>query len=182
MTYRGPKKVCEIGSVPSDSYQILAVDPGGVTGWSMMAFPKTIAGVSVWKTSVEKILDNKFTWVHGEIECNPIDPGAKILRKLCDRWPRAAIVFEDFWIRQIAVDLAPVELISIVRHHLWMKGRKMNMQQPAMAKRLNNERLRLLGVYTPTGGLEHARDADRHVLMTIRRSFKSDFRQRIWGE
>lgn len=147
---------------------IIAVDPGGVSGWSRLTFPKKIGNQDFWLSPMDKIL-SQCLWVHGQIDCKDIEYGAYQLRKLVDETPDAAIVFESFFIRQMAVDLSPIELISVVRHHLWMKGRVMHMQQPAMAKSLTNDRLKTFGVYTSEGGLQHARDADRHALMMLRR-------------
>lgn len=184
MTYLGPVIPNKIVYPNNKCYSILAFDPGGTTGWSMLAFPKVIGGIDALDTSVETVLESKVCWFHGHIDCNPIDEGAKEIRELCDQWSRAVIIFEDFWIKQIAVDLAPVELIAIARHHLWMKGRILHKQQAAMAKRLDNARLKHLGVYTSIGGLDHARDADRHVLMTVRRCMEKPngkkFRKKLW--
>ena len=161
-------------------YEILTFDPGGVTGWSYLAIPKTFQRKSIWECPLEVILRVKVAWFHGQISCNPIDPGAKELRQLCDAWPNAVVIFESFFLRQMAVDLVPVDLIAIVRHHLWMKKRRMHFQQASMAKRLDNKRLKLYNVYTSKGGLEHARDADRHALMIVRRCYTVDFRKRLW--
>ena len=163
---------------------VLAVDPGGVSGWSLLQIPRMLKGLSIFDYPYETIIGiSSKTWVHGQVDCKNIDQGALILRNLCDEYPHAAVVFESFFIRQMAVDLAPVELISVVRHHLWMKNRIMHMQQPALAKSLNDERLKYAKVYTSQGGLEHARDADRHALMMLRRCLDKngpDQRKKLW--
>lgn len=182
MTFLGPQQL----SIPKEGIpkkmgglSIIAVDPGGVTGWSLICLP-----YNSFEHDLPWILENKLLWVHGQIDCKKdLDAGVFWLRKLVDGWPSAAIVFESFFIRQMAVDLAPIEVISVVRHHLWMRQRKMHMQQPSMAKRLDNDRLKLLGVYTSDGGLQHARDADRHALMVIRRCLDkngSKLRKELW--
>lgn len=160
---------------------IIAVDPGGTTGWSVIQIPLV---ENVFDYPLDKILKAASkTWVHGQIDCRNLDQGAKILRELVDEYPHGAVVFESFFIRQMAVDLAPIELISIVRHHLWMHNRIMHMQQPAMAKALNDDRLKEHRVYTSHGGLQHARDADRHALMMIRRCMDKNgvsMRKKLW--
>lgn len=163
---------------------ILAVDPGGVSGWSLLQIPRTLNGRNIFDYPYETILSvASKTWVHGQVDCNNIDQGALILRNLCDEYPHAAVVFESFFIRQMAVDLSPNELIAVVRHHLWMKGRIMHMQQPALAKSLNDERLKYSKVYTSQGGLQHARDADRHALMMLRRCIDkngAEMQKKLW--
>lgn len=161
---------------------IIAVDPGGVTGWSVLQIPLR---EGIFELPLEQILElSAKTWVHGQIDCKNIDVGARVLRDLVDQYPHAAVVFESFFIRQMAVDLAPVELISIVRHHLWLKNRVMHMQQPAMAKALNDDRLKHAKVYTSVGGLQHARDADRHALMALRRCMEGrkgeEMQKKLW--
>lgn len=167
---------------------IIAVDPGGVSGWSLIQIPNKhhkVTGEHLFDCApLEQVLKmSSKTWVHGQVDCKNIDQGAAILRNLVDEFPHAAVVFESFFIRQMAVDLSPNELISIVRHHLWMKGRIMHLQQPAMAKALNDDRLKNAKVYTSEGGLNHARDADRHALMMIRRCMDKkgkEVRKMLW--
>lgn len=151
---------------------IIGIDPGGVTGWSLIALPRKAFGNA---GTLDSILRNKIEWIHGQIDCREKeDEGAFQLRKLIDQWPTAAIVVEDFILRAGRQEksrdlLSPVRITAKIEHHLWLSERKMHLQQPSLAKRLNNERLKAMNVYTSKGGMQHARDADRHVLMFLRR-------------
>jgi hypothetical protein len=151
---------------------IIGIDPGGVTGWSLLVLPRKAIGRP---RAFDSILREKIEWIHGQIDCREReDEGAFQLRKLIDQWPTAAIVVEDFILRAGRQEksrdlLSPVRITAKIEHHLWLNDRKMFLQQPSLAKRLDNERLKTLGVYTSKGGMQHARDADRHVLMFLRR-------------
>ena len=181
--YRGPiiknlsypttfKDNVSVGS--SEILPILGIDPGGTTGWSFIAIRSKL----LWrKESLENVIDSKFFWNHGQIDCRgkgQEDEGVYQLRKLIDEWPSAAIVIEDFILRPARKEssrelLSPVRITAKLEHHLWMRKRLMHLQSPSLAKRLSDERLKYFNVYTSKGGMQHARDADRHVLMFIRR-------------
>lgn len=160
---------------------LITFDPGGVTGWSRITLrPRALEE----KFPIEDILADS-DWEHGQIDCSDLDPGAKIMRRLCNEFPTAAVVSESFFLRQMAVDLAPVELIAIVRHHLWMQGKTLHMQQASQGKRLTDERLKRLGAYTSEFGWNHARDADRHLIMILRRCLETkgpQLQQRLWPQ
>jgi hypothetical protein len=159
-----------VGELPLDVLPLIAVDPGGVTGWSLLVLKRKVLGQDVFSHPLEMILRTKVQWSHGQINCkDDEDYGIFQLRKVIDEWPSAAIVFESFYVRQMGADLSPVRVTSVVHHHLWHHGREMVMQQPSMAKRISNDRLKALGCYSSRGGLEHARDADRHIIMFLRR-------------
>lgn len=169
---RGPVRRNDL---PNNAIPILALDPGGTTGWSLIVLKRELLGRNVFDQPLEMILKSKMKWDHGEIDCRQSEDVAVYqIRKLIDEWPSAAIVVEDFILRtqrreQSRELLSPVRITAKIEHHLWLCQRKMFLQQPAMAKRLTDERLKALGVYTRDGGLQHARDADRHVVMFIRR-------------
>lgn len=162
--------------LPTDVMPILAFDPGGTTGWSLLVLPKR------WGTSIslsmpqDVILRSKVRWHHGQIDCSiNEDSGVHHLIKLIDEWPSAAIVVEDFILRPHRNEmsrelLSPVRITAKIEHHLWKNRRKMWLQTPAQAKTVgSDERLKAWGVYTREGGLQHARDADRHVMLFLRR-------------
>ncbi|QGJ90120.1 RuvC-like resolvase [Mycobacterium phage Indlulamithi] len=188
MSYLGPKphslaggKELRESTMPGPCLPLIALDPGGMTGWSLIVLP---ANIFDQKLPLDQLLQRKSLWVHGQTECYDVNHGAHILRKyLIDQWPTAALVFETFFLRgnTKSVDLTPVELNAILGHHLWIKKRDRHWQQPAMAKRLDNDRLKLMNVYTSEGGMQHARDADRHALMMIRRCMEGKgMKERLW--
>ncbi|AYN58040.1 resolvase [Mycobacterium phage Fowlmouth] len=166
-----PPKV-PIFKISRDNLSMIALDPGGVTGWSHIIFPAKVGGVDIFSLPIEVLLKNKIQWLHGQVDCRmDEDLGVHILRKclFSHKW-HSAIVFEDFQLRTLAADLSPVTITAKLEHHLWLQGRRINYKQmPSMAKRMSNERLEGLEVYTSRGGMQHARDADRHIIMTIRR-------------
>lgn len=182
MTYIGPQQLSLRNTgpqlerrnrsitLPDDVLPIIAVDPGGITGWSLLVLPKDYMMKSIWEWPQDVILKNKVSWTHGEIDCKKDElKGTYVLKRLIDEWPSAVVVMEGFQIRQMAVELSPVRIIARVEESLWLANRPMITQMPAMKATANNDRLKDWGVYTELGGLEHARDADRHALMFMRR-------------
>lgn len=155
-----------------DILPIIGLDPGGTTGWSLIVLHR-----NAFDGTIENALKTRVTWLHGQVDCrgvNAEDEGVYQLRKLIDEWPWAAVVIEDFILRPARKEssrnlLSPVRITAKLEHHLWMRDREMILQQPSLAKRLDDERLKALNVYTREGGMQHARDADRHVLMFMRR-------------
>lgn len=185
MTFLGPQEFSlEDGLIDRQHIHphlaLIAFDPGGTTGWSLIVLPLEIFELK----DISKIFQHTYLWLHGEVDCADVNRGAFILRKnLIDQWPTAALVFETFQLYPGGrkVDLTPVELNSILGHHLWIKKRSRHWQQPSMAKRMTNERMKLMKVYVREGGLEHARDADRHVVMMLRRCMENKgWKERLW--
>lgn len=183
MTYLGPQAFSLKNPVRYDDSNIIVligIDPGGTTGWSCIVLPDNVFQLK----SIEAILQHKLMWVHGQVDCST-ETGVYLLRRnLLDSFTySSAVIMESFFLRKDRgqVDLSPVEIIAVIRHSLWMKHKTMHMQQPSMAKRLDNDRLKLLNVYTSEGGMQHARDADRHVLMMIRRCMENKgMKEKLW--
>lgn len=170
--------------LPTSSLPIFAVDPGGTTGWSLLVLPESLNGTSIFKFNQETILANKLNWWHGQINCYDIDLGIYQLLKIIKKWPSAAVVMESFNIRQMAVDLSPVKISATIRYELWLKNQEMFEQSPGQAKTTaTDDRLRTWGAYTSEGGLQHARDADRHAILFMRRCMTkggNNIQQRAW--
>lgn len=165
---------------PPDTASILAFDPGGTTGWSLLVLPRNWGNQNTFAMPQDVILRNKIRWHHGEIDCIVSeDQAVRHINKLIDQWPGAAIVVEDFILRphrnEMSRDLlSPVRITAKIEHHLWRYNRKMWLQTPAQAKSVSSDdRLKAWGVYTSSGGLQHARDADRHVMLFLRRCMGS---------
>lgn len=166
-----------------DDCTIIAIDPGGTTGWSKINLRKEITkdGVreSIWKQNLDTILSDKgkLWWKHGQIDARGPRENLAIyqLCEMIDETPGAAVVLEDFILRidrrEKSRDLlSPVRINAAIMQHLWRQNRRVILQQPALAKTTaTDDRLKLWGVYVREGGLQHARDADRHIITFIRR-------------
>lgn len=163
------------------SASVIAIDPGGTTGWSFMS----INPVALHDRA-EKVLDNIVTHQHGQLdstmtEGSDIVEGEQIcIDDLChfiEMWPQAAVVIEDFVIRsnnRSREFLSPVRITSAIRHQMWQNGRKPFLQTPADAKTTcSDARLKDWGMYDSYGSLVHARDADRHALLFLRSAKES---------
>jgi hypothetical protein len=161
---------------------VIALDPGGTTGWSvMMVHPDALVDPDI------SVLSNIEHWTHGQFTGNEDDQAKQII-DLVEAWPDSALVMEQFKVRQMAVDLSPVRIIAKVEFGLkWMLDEDTIkptrfMQMPALAKStVTDARLREWGLYERAGGMEHARDADRHALTFLRRAKeRAQLRQQAW--
>ena len=148
---------------------VVAIDPGKTTGWSvMMVHPEALTDPEV------SILRNIDPWIHGEIDCTDENFGIDALDELIECWPGAAIVFESFSLRKFSSDedlLSPVRINATLGYLRWRCAVRVFYQSAEMAKRTaTDKRLMLWGMYESEGGLEHARDADRHGITFLRRA------------
>lgn len=175
--------------------QILAFDPGGTTGWSLFEFsPESISAKKEHRNFHP--LSNVIRWKHGQIDCgsrrgdavldperSKMDPGSSgeaagigEILGLCRSWPNAAIVVEDFILDPKRFNtgrdlLSPVRITAGIHYDLWLQERRMFVQSPSTAKStFGDEQLKAARLYTSAGGLNHARDADRHALTFVRRA------------
>ncbi len=166
--------------------QVLALDPGGTTGWCIITCPPDALlpeGPSVLR-SVRR-------WYFGQVDCGSTrgnlgnspyagistageSAGAAVLARHIRNWPGAAVVVESFILRQFSKDqdlLSPQRITAKVEQYLWLDGRNYFTQQPSEAKTsATDERLKEWGFYTSEGGMQHARDATRHALTFLRRA------------
>lgn len=169
-----------------DSLPILAIDPGGTTGWSLLVLRRKYTDGELLSVGNQNLaLKTKIKWWHGEIDCRKnLHAGAATLRRIMEDWPSAAIVAESFFIRQRAVDLSPVKVLALLEDYAWQERREVFYQQASQAKTTaTDDRLREWRCYTPEGGLGHARDADRHALLFLRRCLGAQgetLRARAW--
>lgn len=165
---------------------VIAIDPGGTSGWSLISVhPQVLI------ESNADIFDNIFSHQHGQVDCGSRRgnlgsslhtgistdgefSGTYDLAKFIDAWPMAAVVIEDFSLRQLRMDrelLSPVRVTSALGYSLWLKGRDYHVQTASDAKRVcSDERLKEWQMYDSYGGLKHARDADRHAILFLRRA------------
>lgn len=158
------------------AHTIIAVDPGGTSGWALFSFkPEALLPGDT------KLLESILYWTCGEFV------GAENLQvdqlvSLCAAWPEADLVVEDFILRQFRQGrelLAPVRITAALSYGIretdgvWKgrgPGRRMYLQQPGLAmSTITDERMKRSGFYNPTVGKPHARDAVRHALTFARR-------------
>lgn len=181
-----------------DRATVIAIDPGGTTGWSLISVhPESLTTADAdWR-------DNIFDHEHGEVDCGSHRgnlgtslhsgistdgefSGVYDLAKFIHGWPCAAVVIEDFVLGQFRKDrdlLSPVRITAALGYAIWRtSGREYFTQTPADAKRIcTDDRLKEWKMYDPYGGLRHARDADRHAILFLRKAkAKKAFRARAW--
>ncbi len=119
---------------------------------------------------------------HGQVGGNENEQ-AVALGELIAAWPGCAVVIESFTLRTFKMSaelLSPVRVtakLELLLHmgsldldpntHIWK-------QEPSLAKSTaTDQRLKDWGLYQKEGGLEHARDADRHAITFLRRASSS---------
>lgn len=166
---------------------VLAFDPGGETGWSLMhVHPEALLPEEPDVT----ILGNIEEWQHGEIDCHNRKRSVGLTRvqsfdssgecaganeciNLIRAWPGAIVVLEDFILEYFSKArdlLSPPRLNSVLQFHCWQNHRRFFLQMPAEKPEASDERLKEWGMYDSRGGLGHARDADRHALIFLRKA------------
>lgn len=156
---------------------VIALDPGGTTGWSVMSvYPDALSDPDV---SVLKSITHH---AHGQIGGNE-DDQADELGDLIAVWPGSTLVIESFTLRKFtqgAELLSPVRITAKVDYIIHSGSRGVDhhprqwRQEPSLAKRTaTDQRLKDWGLYQREGGLEHARDADRHAITFLRRATSS---------
>lgn len=155
---------------------ILALDPGGTTGWAIMCIdPAALADPAV------KILDSIYHWSQGQIVGDDNEQTDQIA-DLFDAWHNVPVVLERFILRKF---LKSSELLSPVRisarvEYLAARGgygrRKRYAPRPyvyqnvdAALQTATDARLKDWGLYLGDGE-EHARDATRHAITLLRNS------------
>ena len=176
--------------LPTNILPILAFDPGGHTGWSLLRLnlkaPDFTGDNKCIFTdpnlTLRDMLTNRMSrihWEHGEIDCSEYEHSGKENKgvydcmSLVDTWPSAVVIIEDFILQKLNKGrdlLSPVRIGSKIEYQLYKQGRTVQWQLPAAAKTtVSDARLKELQLYDSRGGFEHARDADRHVVLFIRR-------------
>jgi hypothetical protein len=162
--------------VPCADPTVVAIDPGQTTGWSVMSVhPEALldSGVS--------ILHNILHWTHGQI-VGPEDSQASEVLGIVDMFPGACVLIEDFILRTANAGrevLSPVRITAKIEYGLWLVGGVSYRQMPSEAKSVaTDNRLKSWGFYQREGGLEHARDADRHALTWLRKCKQHEWMRR----
>lgn len=138
------------------------------------------------------ILTNILDRANGEVRAIPPTPGGKAPKALhlaleerrCVKtlvsdvlypWYGAALVIEDFLLRKKVMDrelLSPVRLTAALELAIEYEGLQMTLhrQTPADKASITDARLKDWGLYKRAGGMEHARDADRHSILFLRKA------------
>jgi hypothetical protein len=177
---------------------VISIDPGGVTGWSVMeVHPEALVDTDV------SILDNILNRDNGQVRAMPVEGPKKpkvrelsreeracvraILNDVILRYPNAAVVIEDFILRRASMDrelLSPVRLTAALEWAIDDLPERYELfrQTPAEAKQLaTDDRLKNWGLYQRAGGMQHARDADRHSITFLRKAkYSGGVRGEAW--
>lgn len=179
------------------SATVIGIDPGGTTGWSVMdVHPEALIDDEV------SILGNINMWTHGQTDCGATKgnlgtsshagistsgeaAGVAELVGLCRSWPGGAVVIEDFITQRFDQSrdfLSPIRITAALSQWLWQQNRSYFVQQPSYAKKTaSDDRLKRWGLYERSGGMQHARDADRHAITFLRKcKMDAEFRVRAF--
>lgn len=166
---------------------VISIDPGGTTGWSrMVVHPEALVDPEV------PILTNILDRANGQIRAIPVTPNGKapkalnlaleerrcirtLIADVLSNWHGAALVIEDFLLRKKVMDrelLSPVRLTAALELAAEYEGLHMSLhrQTPADKASVTDARLKEWGLYLRAGGMEHARDADRHSILFLRKA------------
>lgn len=147
-----------------ETYVVLALDPGGTSGWSIFGVhPEAMGGDP--DVHVLGQYGNLLFWSAGEFtgkQHNQVDQ----IVDLANAWPTARLVTEDFKLRQLNAELSPVEINATIgwalRPRYWVP------QMAALAmETVTDERQKALGFWVP--GKPHARDAVKHGITFLKR-------------
>jgi hypothetical protein len=176
---------------------VLAVDPGGTTGWCVLqVHPASLADGRY------SILGNIQHLGSGEVTGSEASQVYQLL-EMAREWPTAAVVVEDFVLREFQQSrdlLAPVRITAAFKWALWCgittgdkspnkvdsfpsrPIRPVFTQSPEQAKTTcSDERLRSWHLHAASS--PHARDGIRHALLFMRRAKeKHNLRTLAWPD
>jgi hypothetical protein len=163
----------------------MAYDPGETTGWSVWRAPvatlvqqgtrRTLAR-SKW--GLGQIRASEAALRAGEGDSDMVDKMLEVGRWAYEEFTHEddvfVFVYEGFKLRMMSMEdnlLAPVRINAIWKDRMRASGARIPIfqQQPGEAKRVvTDARLKEWSVYKP--GMEHARDAERHAILFLRRA------------
>jgi hypothetical protein len=144
-----------------EAYQVIALDPGGTTGWAIfLVHPDAMGG-----DPDIPVMVNIEWWTAGEFTGSSHSQVDEIV-ELVEAWPSARLVTEGFKLRQLNAELDPVEINHTVA---WATRPRYWVVQPAALAMgaLPDERQKALGLWVP--GKPHARDAVKHAVTFLKR-------------
>jgi hypothetical protein len=145
-------------------FQVVSFDPGGTTGWAVISVHPDAVGPDP-EVHIVGEYGNVLWWTAGEFTGKQ-DDQADAMVSLCEEWPEAHLVTENFKLRQLNAELSPVELNAILRHRL--RPRVVAKQHAGLAMgTVPDERQKAWGLWVP--GKPHARDALKHGITYLKR-------------
>jgi hypothetical protein len=168
-----------LGSAHSGWAVTVWVDPGGTTGWAVMAVDPEVL------VDDKPIHHNIAHWACGDVHHNENVMASEMLA-LYDAWDDAAIGIESFTVRKFLRHqefLSPVRVRSKIEYGLWLmekwdaeeagramgRGRHLWTQEPSLAKNtLSDDRQREWGLWE--AGADHKRDAVKHCYTFLQRA------------
>jgi hypothetical protein len=150
-----------------ETIRIVAIDPGGTTGWCILHVPlKAITrGLDIDYSRHEC---GEVTGTYNEQTDFLVD----LFREPAH--DRSIVVMESFTLRQLQVELSPLEIAARVEYSIYDHGWPVfyHTQGASEAKTTATDaRLRRWGLWEI--GKEHARDANRHAA-TLARKLQTD--------
>lgn len=161
---------------------VCAYDPGETTGWSVWRAPlHTLVGQGTRRTlarskwALGQIRASTEALQRGEGDSEMVDKMMEVGRWAYEEFTHEGdefvFVHEGFKLRMMSMEdnlLAPVRVNAIWKDRLRGKGVQIYEQQPGEAKRVvTDARLNEWSVYRK--GMEHARDAERHAILFLRK-------------
>jgi hypothetical protein len=157
--------------------RILALDPGGTTGWAQLTYVDTKPIECDWTTWVGSIGVREPMWTCGQI--GP-DDHHKELFALLERADAFdfTVVCESFEFRQYRqrdnINLMSREYIGVTKLFGQERNRPVVFQTAGAAKPfVTDEKLKAMGLWVP--GQKHARDALRHlVTFLVRKEHRTE--------
>lgn len=183
-------------------------DPGVTTGWSVMSVhPEALvnpdypilSNIEHWAhgqidcghrrglPDVREIFDGEGRLEYSELAVNLEGEceGIKEMLELVDHWPGASVGLEDFILRtqnKSRDTVSPIRITAGFDYAMFERGYQTFRQQPSEAKGLaTDERLKAWNLYERSGGMNHARDADRHSITWLRKmKQRRNLREAAW--
>lgn len=157
-------------------------DPGDTTGWSIHRAPIDLLLREGQVGAMRQVKWKSGQFNYGSTSAN-VDAYLDLCRAAYEKVADEEDVFimgsEGFILQMLSTEpslLEPVRFNAVLDDRLRGTGMWAERQMPSAAKNtVTDQRLKLWGVFKP--GADHARDAQRHGLLLMRR-FASDIRVR----
>jgi hypothetical protein len=170
--------------MPSNYLNLLAIDPGGTTGWAHFIIPRA----SMFGSDPSEVTD----WSTGEFTGDENEQAMSIARltreiQSMDYKLGVAVVCEDFDFgsplrnREVYSPVRIAAKIDLLCAMGKMDDARFVLQSRSIAmSTATNERLKAWGYWEPDAA-EHKRDATRHAITVLRRAKqKQSIRNKLW--